>query len=269
MNCKVMGIINVTPDSFSDGGKFYHPNEAIRRAINLVEEGAEILDFGGESTRPGATPLTWKEEWERIEPVARQLDKTEFMSTVRVSIDTYHPETAERAIGFGARLINCVKYSAVPDMMKLLDKYPHVELALPVRSEHDLEPYRVYGARLYLDPAIGFGTTREEDLWLLRNIPSFARLGRVMVGASRKRIVKKLTGTKAPGKDLAGNLAIALWAAMNGAQVVRVHDVKETVQALHVLGVLSRTDHAFESEASETSDEANFDKHHFSKSYVE
>ena len=261
MNCKVMGIINVTPDSFSDGGKFYHPNEAIRRAINLVEEGAEILDFGGESTRPGATPLTWEQEWERIEPVAKQLDKTEFMDSVRVSIDTYHPETAERAINHGARIINCVKYSSVPEMIKLLDKYPHVELALPVRSAKDLEPYRVYGARLYLDPAIGFGTTREEDLWLLRNIPAFAKFGRVLVGASRKRIVKRLTGTKAPGKDLAGNLTIAVWAAMNGAQVVRVHDVWETVQALRVLGVLTNTDHSNEEMASDASDFAGEEMH--------
>ena len=251
MNCKIMGIVNVTPDSFSDGGKYYHPNEAIRRATNLVEEGAEIVDFGGESTRPGATPITWEEEWARIEPVARQLDKTEFMGCARVSIDTYHPETAERAIGYGATIINCVKYSPIPQMIKLLEKYPQVELAMPVRSAMDLAPYRIYGARLYLDPAVGFGTTREEDLWLLRNIPTFAKLGRVLVGASRKRIVKKLTGTKAPGKDLAGNVAIAVWAAMNGAQVVRVHDVRETVQALKVIDTLAKTDHSDEVMASD------------------
>ena len=242
MNCKVMGIVNVTPDSFSDGGKYYHPDEAIRRAVNLVEEGAEIIDFGGESTRPGATPLTWEQEWERIEPVAKMLDKTEFMTSVRVSIDTYHPETAERAIGYGATLINCVDYKSVPAMIKLLDKYKNVELAMPVRTEKDFAPFRAYGTRLYLDPAIGFGTTREEDLWLLRHISTFSAFGRVLVGASRKRIVKKLTGTKAPGKDLAGNLSIAVWAALQGAQVIRVHDVMETVQALKVLGILSGTD---------------------------
>jgi len=254
VNCKVMGIVNVTPDSFSDGGKFFSPEEAVRRAVNLVEEGADILDFGGESTRPGATPLAWDEEWARLEPVFGEIIElsnnriielgnrergTGNGERVKISVDTYHPETAARAIEAGATIVNCVYSRPVPEMIELLDAFPGVELVLPVRSAADLEPYRTYLPRLYLDPMIGFGTTREEDLRLLQSVGDLARLGRVLVGASRKRIVKRLTGTKALGKDLAGNLTIALWAATHGASVVRVHDVRETVQALKVQSALS------------------------------
>ena len=147
--------------------------------------------------------------------------------------------TATRAIAAGATIVNCVYPGPVPEMLKLLDAHPGVELVLPVRNAADLAPSAAYLPRLYLDPMVGFGTTREEDLALLRGVADLAKLGRVLVGASRKRIVKRLTGTKVPGKDLAGNLAIALWAAQNGAAVVRVHDVRETVQALKVRAVLS------------------------------
>ena len=254
MSCKVMGIVNVTPDSFSDGGKFFTPEEAVRRAVNLVEEGADILDFGGESTRPGATPLAWQEEWTRLEPVIGEIIELSNNRVielgngergmgngerVKISVDTYHPETAAHAIAAGATIVNCVYPEPVPEMLKLLDAHPGVELVLPVRNAADLAPSAAYLPRLYLDPMVGFGTTREEDLALLRGVADLAKLGRVLVGASRKRIVKKLTGTKVPGKDLAGNLAIALWAAQNGASVVRVHDVRETVQALKVRAVLA------------------------------
>ena len=244
MDCKVMGIVNVTPDSFSDGGKFFTPEEAVRRAANLAEEGADILDFGGESTRPGATPLAWQEEWSRLEPVLgevrRRMDAGKTRG-VRISVDTYHPETAERAVESGATIVNCVYAGPAPEMVRVMAAHPGVELVLPVRSAADLAPYEKWLPRLYLDPMVGFGTTRDEDLALLRGVADLAKLGRVLVGASRKRIVKKLTGTKAPGKDLAGNLAIAIWAAMNGASAVRVHDVRETVQALRVMSALAES----------------------------
>ncbi len=237
MNCKVMGIVNVTPDSFSDGGQFYRPEEAIRRAKNLIAAGADIIDLGGESTRPGATPLAWEEEWARLEPVVAKLS-----GTVPLSIDTYHPETAERAIAAGANIINCVLPASVPAMLELAGRGVPAE---PQRQRELVIPFRLGDelpadvSRLYLDPMIGFGTTREEDLALLRSVPELAKLGRVLVGASRKRIVKKLTDEKMTGKNLGGNLGIALWSALNGASVVRVHDVKETVHALKVLAALS------------------------------
>ena len=241
--CKVMGIVNVTPDSFSDGGKFNTPEEAIRRAKNLAEEGADIIDIGGESTRPGATPISWEEEWARIEPVLKGLNSQFSTLNFQLSVDTYHPETAERAVAAGATIVNCVYPEPVEAMLELLASNSGVELVIPSKLiDSKLSPLTsqlsTFNFRLYLDPMIGFGTTREEDLAILQTIPELAKKGRVLIGASRKRIVKRLTGEKVPGKDLAGNLTIALWAAMNGASVVRVHDVRETVQALKVLAAL-------------------------------
>ena len=233
--CQVMGIVNVTPDSFSDGGKFNKPEEAIRRAKNLVAEGAAIIDIGGESTRPGATPLAWDEEWARIEPVLRGLSPR-WTGSVPLSVDTYHPETAERALAAGATIVNCVYPEPVLDMLRICAKNG-AELVIPAKSLGSV-PTDLGSVPLYLDPMIGFGTTREEDLAILQSIPELAKKGRVLIGASRKRIVKRLTGEKVPGKDLAGNLTIAVWAALQGASVVRVHDVRETVQALKVLAAL-------------------------------
>ena len=251
--CKVMGIVNVTPDSFSDGGKFNTPEEAIRRAKNLVEEGAAIIDIGGESTRPGATPISWEEEWARIEPVITSLGRDACPQAsagvsekrpYQLSVDTYHPETAERAVAAGVKIVNCVYAEPIPDMLGILERNPDVELVVPSsvidsRLSTLNSQLSTFHSRLYLDPMIGFGTTREEDLEILRTIPELAKKGRVLIGASRKRIVKRLTGEKVPGKDLAGNLTIAVWAALQGASVVRVHDVRETVQALKVLSALA------------------------------
>ena len=237
--CKVMGIVNVTPDSFSDGGKFNTPEEAIRRARNLVEDGADIIDIGGESTRPGATPLSWDEEWARVEPILRGLSPR-LLGSVSISIDTYHPETAERAIALGASIVNCVFKEQIRDMAAICSK-SNAELVVPCRiCDSSTGPVPMEAGRLYLDPMVGFGTTREEDIALLRSIPELAKRGRVLIGASRKRIVKKLTGEKLTGKNLGGNLGVAVWAAMNGASVVRVHDVKETVQALRVVDALEK-----------------------------
>lgn len=232
--CKVMGIVNVTPDSFSDGGQFFRPEEAIRRAKNLTADGADIIDLGGESTRPGATPIGWEEEWSRIEPVlAGLMSSVSRLKSFKISVDTYHPETAERAIEAGANIINCVYAEPIPEMVKLLEGHA-VELVMPASAL--ATNCQLPATNFYLDPMIGFGTTREEDVALLRSIPELAKKGRVLVGASRKRIVKKLVGEKsAVGKSIGGNVAIAVWAAMNGASVVRVHDVKETVQALRVI----------------------------------
>ena len=244
MKCRVMGIVNVTPDSFSDGGKFFSPEEAIRRARNLIADGADIIDIGGESTRPGATPVGWEEEWRRVEPVLRGLSPfaegsvpKKIAGSVPISVDTYHPETAERAVAAGARIVNCVFAEPIPAMLDICAK-SGAELVIPSTSLGSL-PKELGSVPMYIDPMIGFGTTREEDLALLRSVPELAKRGRVLVGASRKRIVKKLTGEKVTGKNLGGNLAIAVWCAMHGASVVRVHDVKETVQALRVLEALA------------------------------
>ena len=231
----VMGIVNVTPDSFSDGGKYFLAKEAVRRAKNLVAEGASIIDIGGESTRPGSEPLTWEEEWARVEPVLCELVPA-LEGKAQISVDTYHPETAERSVAAGVRILNCVDSQAVPAMLKLLADNPQLELVAPVASRAAIPAEMM--PRVYLDPMIGFGTTREEDLALLKSVRELSASARVLIGASRKRIVKKLTGEKVTGKNLGGNLGIALWCAMNGASVLRVHDVRETVQALKVFAAL-------------------------------
>lgn len=253
MKCKVMGIVNVTPDSFSDGGKYFKPEEAIRRVHNMFVEGADIVDIGAESTRPGSSPIDWEEEWARLEPVLRGVSPQNLrgvslqncQSGGMISIDTYHPETAERALKTGVDMINCVYEEPVSQMIELCAKY-NASVVIPANSalinkgSAGSVPTRFAGSvPIYLDPMIGFGTTREEDLELLRGIPELVKKGRVLVGASRKRIVKRITGERVTGKNLGGNLGIAVWCAMNGASIVRVHDVQETVQALKVVEALS------------------------------
>ena len=242
---QVMGIVNVTPDSFSDGGQYFRPEEAVRRARNLIAEGAAIIDFGAESTRPGATPLTWEQEWSRLEPVLSLFFNPQPATRTPpppISIDTYHPETARRSIGLGATILNCVYAEPIPAMLALLREFPQTELVMPAGCWNQVSDDAALRSRIYLDPMIGFGTTREEDLALLRAIPDLAKKGRVLVGASRKRIVKKLTGEKVTGKNLGGNLGIAVWCALNGATVVRVHDVRETVQAIKVMETIRGAD---------------------------
>ncbi len=238
MKCRVMGIVNVTPDSFSDGGRFFTADEAVRRARNLAAEGADIIDLGGESTRPGATPLGWQEEWARVEPVVAALAGELRAKGVGLSVDTYHPETARRALELGVNMVNCVYEEPINEMARLAAA-AGAALVAPAKSVPRLAASAEFGGlEMYADPMIGFGTTRDEDLALLRSVAALARTSRVLVGASRKRIVKKLTGEKLTGKNLGGNLGIAVWCAMNGAAVVRVHDVKETVQALKVVAAL-------------------------------
>ena len=228
--CRVMGIINVTPDSFSDGGLFLSPEAAIRRGLEMSAAGAAFLDVGGESTRPGAVPIDWDEEWRRIRPVVEGLRDAPCV----LSVDTYHPETAERAVAAGAKLINCVYPEPVPAMLEILRRSPEdVELVVPASCLGKVVFASDLG-RVYLDPMVGFGTTREDDLALLASVSALAEKGRVLVGASRKRIVRTLAGESGTDTLLGGDIAVALWAAANGASVVRVHDVREVAQALRV-----------------------------------
>jgi len=229
--CRVMGIVNVTPDSFSDGGRFVDPEAAIRRAAAMIEDGADIIDIGGESTRPGSTPVSWEEEWSRVEPVLRGLSPI-VAGSVPISIDTYHHETAERAVSLGATIVNCVYPEPILDMLQICAKNG-AELVIPAKSLGSV-PKDLGSVPIYLDPMVGFGTTREEDLALLRSVRDLAQKGRVLVGASRKRIVRALAGEESTATLLGGDIAIAIWCAANGASVVRVHDVREVAQALRV-----------------------------------
>lgn len=228
---RVMAVVNVTPDSFSDGGMYNKPEEAVRRVKNAFAEGAAVVDLGGESTRPGATPLSWEEEWSRLEPVFKALGS----DVGPLSVDTYHPETAERAVAAGAAIVNCV-YPEPAAAMRLLAEKTGCGLILPVAGT-DLATCAPQDGkvRTLVDPEIGFGTTREEDLARLGDLPRLAARAAVCVGVSRKRIIKRLTGERVTGKNLGGCVGAAVWCALKGASVVRVHDVVETVQALAVV----------------------------------
>ena len=237
---RVMAIVNVTPDSFSDGGRYFKPEEAAARAHNCLEEGADIIDLGGESTRPGATPLEWQDEWARLEPVLDILANDR--SKYPISIDTYHPETAAKALDAGAAIINCVYSKPVPEMATLA-RNTGCGLVIPFRPDingvNSLEELKDIEDQILIDPMIGFGTTREEDMALMGSIRRLAQIAPVLVGVSRKRLIKRLTGEKCRGKNLGGSVGAAVWCAMAGASVVRVHDVRETVQALAVANALA------------------------------
>ena len=234
----IMGILNVTPDSFSDGGRFADPEVAVRRAAALVADGADIIDIGGESTRPGSTPISWEDEWSRVEPVLKGINSQLSTLNFKLSVDTYHPETAERAVELGVTIVNCVYSEPIVDMLQICAK-KGAELVIPSKSLGSV-PKSLGSVPIYLDPMVGFGTTREEDLALLRSVPELAKKGRVLVGASRKRIVRALAGEESTASLLGGDIAIALWSMTHGASVVRVHDVKETKEALAVVNALAR-----------------------------
>ena len=249
-----MGIVNITPDSFSDGVRCLRTEAAVSHARALARDGADILDLGAESTRPGATPISWQAEWARLEPVLRILLRE--MPTMPISIDTYHPETAERALCLGAAILNCVFAKSVPPMLELArktrcglvlpascildDRQPPADNATgqsptpdPRSSIQDIQ------SQILADPMIGFGTTREEDVELLGGIRRLAQKMPVLVGVSRKRVIGALTGAEDPQDRLGGSVGAAVWCAMNGASVIRVHDVKETRQALQVAMALA------------------------------
>ncbi len=253
----VMGILNVTPDSFSNGGLHLDPGAAIAAGHAMLEAGADILDIGGESTRPGADPVTPEEEIARIRPVVRELAKAAV-----VSIDTRHAATMQAALEEGAEIVNDVtalRQDARSVRVVQEARAPVVLMHMPV-----LDPRRMQAAtgyedvvldvarflrqrvetaealgiprgRIALDPGIGFGKTVEQNLMLLNRLPLLASIGcRILVGASRKRFVGEVTGVERPADRLAGSVAVALAAAAAGASILRVHDVAETVQALRM-----------------------------------
>lgn len=258
---QVMGIVNVTPDSFSDGGRHIDPRAALRRCEQLVGEGADILDIGGESTRPGAAPVSPAEELARIEPVIRGA----LTLGVPVSVDTFKPEVMQRVLDWGVDIINDVRAlqeagSALvvarhgscgvclmhmhrdPQSMQLApmegDAVPVVRAFL-AQAAARLQVLGVDHARIVLDPGIGFGKTVAQNCALLARQRALADLGfPLLVGWSRKSTLGAITAVDGvatpPAARLLPSVAAALLAVERGAAVVRVHDVRETVQALRV-----------------------------------
>jgi dihydropteroate synthase len=252
-----MGIVNVTPDSFSDGGLFLDPDAAVRHGLRLAEEGAAILDVGGESTRPGAEPVTAEEELSRALPVVERL----VAAGQRISIDTSKLEVAQAALAAGATVVNDVSaFRFAPDLAGLVADAGAdcclVHMLGEPRTMHENPRYDdVVGdvkafleerlgfacgqgipeERVWLDPGIGFGKTVAHNLELLRRLDEIVAIGRpVVIGTSRKTFLGRLVGGKPEGERLPGTIATNVMALERGASIFRVHDVAPIVDALTV-----------------------------------
>lgn len=243
---KIMGILNITPDSFSDGGDYNTVEGALERARMMIENGASILDIGGESTRPGSDPVSEEEEIRRVVPVIRAIRSE---SDIPISVDTYREATARAALEAGADIVNDVRgFRKEPKIADVVNEFGAgcVLMSNACGIEHEnirdlrdrcyersLEIARKAGVKdeqILLDPGVGFGTTRTEDIELMKDLEKFSN---ILLGVSRKRIVDHLLGgdTK-PKERVEGSVGLALAGAVKGVKVIRVHDVKETADAL-------------------------------------
>jgi dihydropteroate synthase len=259
----VMGIVNVTPDSFSDGGLWFDEGRAVARGLELAAEGADILDVGGESTRPGAAAVDEAEELRRVLPVVRRLAAE---SGVPVSVDTRRAAVARAAVEAGACIVNDVMPFAgdaamaaavretgaglvamhmrgTPQTMARYAVYDDVVAEVEAALRDALAYAQAQGIapeRVVIDPGIGFAKDAAQNVALLAATARLARLAPVLVGVSRKRFIGELCGEAAAAERLGGSVGAAVWCALQGVAVVRVHDVKATHQALTVAAALER-----------------------------
>ncbi len=263
----VMGVLNVTPDSFSDGGAFFDLAKALEQARRMVADGADIIDIGGESTRPGAQPVSVDDECARVIPVIEQLTRE---IDAPISIDTRKPQVAAAALAAGAHIVNDVAGLGEAGMAGVVREYraglvvmhmqgtPQTMQEQPVYGDVVAEVGAFLRARveaalaehiaaeaIVADPGIGFGKTLEHNLALLRQLPEIERLaGRpLLIGVSRKRMIGAITGREVDDR-LAGSLGAAAFAALHGARIIRVHDVKETCDLLKVIDRLRNAEGA-------------------------
>ena len=248
----IMGILNVTPDSFSDGGQYFDPDKAVDHAIQLAEEGADIIDIGGESSRPGAEPVSEKEEWQRIKPV---LEKLASRGDLLLSVDTYKATIARRALESGAHIINDISGMTLdddmagviagldapvvlmhmPDRPKTMQNSPFYQNLMDEVWQAMAERVSVAqekGIRqIIIDPGIGFGKRLADNYELIRRLGEFRALGLpLLIGTSRKAFIRDSLGSDAEN-SLLGSVTTSLISVINGAQIVRVHDVTEMRQA--------------------------------------
>jgi dihydropteroate synthase len=254
----IMGILNVTPDSFSDGGLFADVDTAVDHAKQMVSDGADILDIGGESSHPGSAPLSEKEELDRVLPVVRRLlDEL----SVPISIDTYKPGVAEACLQAGVHLMNDITGLTNPQMRAVAAKY-QVPVALmhmkgtpktmqenPIYKdvtrdikaffqEQIITTHKAGIKHIIIDPGIGFGKTVEHNLQIFKHLGEFQSLGcPILVGPSRKSFIGAITGLSV-NQRLDGTIAAVTVAIMNGAHIVRVHDVKECKRAVQVVDAI-------------------------------
>lgn len=254
----VMGILNITPDSFSDGGEFNGLSSALERLNKLYEEGADIIDIGACSTAPNNTIISVDEELKRLEILHQLVEKAK----VPLSIDTFRPEVAKFALENGVSIINDESGTFNPAMAEIVKEHNAGWIFMHTGGKSSKET-SVYGngvveavvsffddmknkasdfgineACLCYDCGIGFGKTRNDDIELLRNCKILSQYSPLLIGVSRKRVIGELTGEKNPKDRVAGSVAAAVCCAMNGAGVLRVHDVKETVDAMKVSSIL-------------------------------
>jgi dihydropteroate synthase len=257
----IMGIVNVTPDSFSDGGQFITTDAAVEHAWRLAGEGADIVDIGGESTRPGAAPVPVAEEMRRVLPVVEQAAAL----GLTVSIDTRRAEVARAALESGATIINDVTGLRDRAMRRVAAEHqvPAVVMHMPIDDPATMQQHTQYGdvvldvmsfldehaglalaegvPQVIVDPGIGFGKTADQNIELIRRLSEVAALGYpVMVGASRKQFIGTLTGADTPLDRVAGSIAVHLAAISAGARLVRVHDVAAHRQAITMWEALGR-----------------------------
>jgi dihydropteroate synthase len=262
----VMGIVNVTPDSFSDGGQFFDTSAAVEHGLRLASEGADFLDIGGESTRPGSKPVPLVDELARVYPVVRQLAAR---TQIPISVDTTKAEVARRALEAGAAIVNDVTagrgdpamvevvrefgagfilmhMQGTPETMQQNPTYDNVVLDVYAFLEGRVQACLEAGVRadqLAIDPGIGFGKTFEHNMTLLRDLGELASIDRpVVLGISRKGMLGQITG-RPRGERLAASLAAACYCASQGsAHILRVHDVAPTVDAAKVIGAIQGAD---------------------------
>jgi dihydropteroate synthase len=258
----VMGVLNVTPDSFSDGGRFLAVESAVTHGLRLVEEGAAIIDVGGESTRPGAVPVAAEEELRRVLPVVERIHQAAPQAVI--SVDTSKPEVIREVAAAGAGLLNDVRAFQEPGALeaavasgcalclmhmqgdpRTMQRAPsYVDVVKEVKAflADRAQACRAVGVapgRITIDPGFGFGKTLEHNLELLRHLRELVRGDwPVLVGLSRKSIIGTLTG-RAAGERVHGSVALAVIAAMNGARIIRAHDVAATVDALKVVAAVA------------------------------
>lgn len=258
----LMGILNVTPDSFSDGGKHFSPDQAVAHASRMVEEGADFVDVGGESTRPGSEPVSIEEELRRVIPVIERLAKE---LSIPISVDTYKSRVAEAAMNAGATIINDIsgmtfddemlnvaaRYRATvvimhmqgtPKTMQQNPTYEHVTRDVGLFLEKQVQKARSAGIRqIMVDPGIGFGKNLQHNLQLIRELGSFRSLGcPILVGPSRKSFIGAILDLPVDQR-LEGTAAAVTACILNGAHVVRVHDVKEMKRVARVADALRGT----------------------------
>ena len=256
----VMGILNVTPDSFSDGGRFFDPEVAVAEGIRMADDGADFVDVGGESTRPGSQPVPAHEEIDRVAPVIKRLAGE---IDVPISVDTRKAEVARAALEAGAAIVNDVTAGGDPEMFEVVREAGAAMVLMHMRGDpatmQDLTDYddvvgevRAYLAgraraaidagiddeRLAIDPGLGFAKTAEQNYLLMKEIDAFAELGRpIVVGPSRKSFIGKVLGTEIDER-LEGTAGAVAWLAGRGAHIVRVHDVKEMVRVVKVVDAI-------------------------------